>query len=208
MYLHNVCRLHVHLCASAHLCHRQLCSTCWGRATLPFTPPLILSRSPHLECPKGARHPLNKTDNTAAEHSRAFINKEIQKMRDTVYYYRAAFFPKIKGRGSWRRHLSLQSSVWPSGLSHDSQVLVEKPHWHPGSPQQHAGLASLEIAFNRPMSKRDARLKWGMENSVARQPTFAKAQATDVYLFKSGGEGEGGGTGLGYVWTKREDEGR
>lgn len=39
---------------------------------------------------------------------------------------------------------------------------------------------------------------------MARKPTFAKAQATDVYLFKGGGEG-GGNTGLCKVWTKRED---
>lgn len=82
---------------------------------------------------------------------------------------------KIKGRGSWRRHLSPHSSVWLSGYSHDSQVLVEKPHWRIGSPQQHAGLASLEMAFKKPTSERDARLKWGTENSVARQPTFSKA---------------------------------
>lgn len=111
--------------------------------------------------------------------------------------------PKIKGRGNWRRHLSPHSSVWLFGYSHDSQVLVEKPHWHSGSPQQHAGLASLEMAFKKPTSERDARLKWGTENSVARQPTFAKA--TDVYLFKGGG---GGGMGPVKVWTKREKKRR
>lgn len=92
-----------------------------------------------------------------------------------------------------------------SGYSHDSQALVEKPHWHRGGRQQHAGQASLEMAFKKPTSKRDARLKWGTENSVARQPTFAKAEATDVYLFKGGGE-RGGGTGPVKVWTKREDD--
>ena len=138
----------------------------------------------------------------------AFFNREIQEIGDTVCYYRAAFFPKSKGRGSWRRHLSPHSSVWLSGYSHDSQVLVEKPHWHSGSPQQHAGLASLEMAFKKPTSERDARLKWGTENSGARQPTFAKAQAADVYLFEGGGGGGGGGWGMWpvKVWTKRKDD--
>lgn len=39
VYLHNVCMWHTHLRVSAHLCHTQLCSTCCGCATLPFTPP-------------------------------------------------------------------------------------------------------------------------------------------------------------------------
>lgn len=48
VYLHNICMWCGHLWASAHLCHRQLCSTCWGRATLP----LQLSRSPHCAVPE------------------------------------------------------------------------------------------------------------------------------------------------------------
>lgn len=74
-------------------------------------------------------------------------------------------------------------------------MLVEKPHSHSGSPHQWARLASLEMAFNKPTRKKDARLKWGSENSVARQPTFAEAQATDVYLLKGGdGREEGHGS--------------
>lgn len=42
---------------------------------------------------------------------------------------------------------------------------------------------------------------------MARQPTFAKAQATDVYLFKGGGGG-GGDMGPVKVWTKRKDDRR
>lgn len=34
--------------------------------------------------PKGARHPPNRTDNTATEHSRAFFNKEIQKIQYVI----------------------------------------------------------------------------------------------------------------------------
>lgn len=84
-------------------------------------------------------------------------------------------------------------------------MLVEKTHWHSGSPQEHAGQASLGIAFKKPTSKRDAHLKWGTENSAASLPTFAKTQATDVYLLKGGG-GCSGDTGSVKSWTKREDE--
>lgn len=80
VYLHNVCMPHTSSCAPAHLCHRQLCSTCWGRATLPFTPPLVLSRSPHCAVPKETGILPTQETPQQAEHCRALFNKGIHKM--------------------------------------------------------------------------------------------------------------------------------
>lgn len=71
VYLHNVCMVHTHLCSSAHLCHQQLCSTCWGHCHSPLHSSSHSIKVTSLCSPKGARHPRNRTDNMAAEHIQA-----------------------------------------------------------------------------------------------------------------------------------------
>lgn len=62
--------------------------------------------------PKGARQPPDRTANTAAEREGAFFNKDIQKIWDTVCYYRAAFFPKNqRGRQLKKASVSAELSL-------------------------------------------------------------------------------------------------
>lgn len=89
-------------CVRLPICVTHSCAAPAGDA--PLSPSLLPSfYQGHLTVrrPRGAGHPADSTGNmAAAEHGRAFFNKEIQKIGDTVCYYRAAFFPKSKGEAA------------------------------------------------------------------------------------------------------------
>lgn len=115
VYLHNVCMWHTHLRVSAHLCHTQLCSTCCGCATLPFTPPPFYQG--HLTV-QSQRSQAPSQQNR--QHSRAHPGCRLSSIRrykrhEIQYVLQSLILSEIKARGNCGRHPSLQSLVWPSG---------------------------------------------------------------------------------------------
>lgn len=100
---------------------RPICVThsCAAPAVdVPLSPSLL----PHsikvtsLCSPKGARRPPSRTDNTAEHiHAAGFLQYGDAKGMRYSMLLQSPILSKIKPRGNCRRHLSLQSLVWPSG---------------------------------------------------------------------------------------------
>lgn len=178
MYLHNVCVFQNSRILP--ICVTDSCAAPAGYSPpLSFTLPPILSRWPHCAIPK---EPSTLSTQKTAKQSKTrmltLFNTDMQTAGDPVWYCSVIHFLKMKVK---KRNFSLQNSVWHFEWSHDS-LQHFKGQW----VQFRDGLEEING------KKREASLKWGEENSAARQQTFAKGPPTDVYLLKDEGESTGG----------------